>query len=43
MPKDEDIFEEYEKIIDIIKRILELNSEKKTRLRLKNTNTKPNA
>ena len=29
MPKDDDRFEENEKIIDIVERILELNSEKK--------------
>ena len=43
VPKDDDRFEEYEKIIDIVERILELNSEKKTRFRIKNTNTKSNA
>ena len=29
VPKDEDRFEEYEKIINIVERILDLNSEKK--------------
>ena len=44
VPKDEvSRVEENEKIIDIVERILELNSEKKTRFRLKNINTKPNA
>ena len=42
VPKDDDRFEENEKIIDTVERILEFNS-KKTRFRLKNTNTKPNA
>ena len=43
VPKDEaSKVKENEKIIDIVERILELNSKKK-RFRLKNTNTKPNA
>ena len=44
VPKDEvSKFEENEKIIDIVERILELNSKKKIRKRSKNINTKPNA
>ena len=44
VPKDEvSKFEEYEKIIDIVERILELNNKKKTSFRLKNTNTRPSA
>ena len=43
LPKDQaSKVKENEKITDIVERILELNSEKKTRLRLKNTHTKPN-
>ena len=43
LPRDEvPTVEENEKIIDIVERIIELNNEK-NRLRLKNTNTKPNA
>ena len=43
VPRDEvSTVEENEKMIDIVERILELNNEK-NRLRLKNTNTKPNA
>ena len=46
-PKDKvSKFEENEQIIDIVERTLELNSKKKkkkTRLRLKNIDTKPNA
>ena len=45
-PKDKvSKFEENEQTIDIVERTLELNSKKKkkTRLRLKNINTKPNA
>ena len=44
VPKDEvPRVEENEKIINIVETILELNSEKKIRKRLKNINTKPNA
>ena len=43
VPRDEvSTVEENEKMIDIVESILELNNEK-NRLRLKNTNTKPNA
>ena len=43
LPKDEaSKVKENEKIIDVVERILELNSKKK-RFRLKNTNTKRNA
>ena len=43
VPRDEvSTVEENEKMIDIVESILDLNNEK-NRLRLKNTNTKPNS